>query len=598
MTGTSSERRTARTADRTADRTAERNAEQGVETNPARAAEEKARGRGDRATSSSADRRTRVTVLVALAANLVIAVAKAVGGLFAGSPALLSEAAHSVADSLNEVFLLAALRRSRRPADARHPFGYGKERFFWSLLAAVGIFVMGGCFSFFQGVEALRSGVDEKLSGYVVGLVVLGVAFLAEGASLLRALHQVRKQGGGLAALRDPALRTVVAEDGTAVLGVTLAAIGMVLHMVTGQVVWEASASLAIGALLVYVAYRLGREARDQLIGEAADPETGARIRALLDAQPEIDSVEALFTMKMGLDAALVAARVDLMPGLDSERVEEIAVRIKRSIAATVPEADQIFLDVTDRGAREAGESPAATGNAAGPDGRVPGGSTVMRFPRQIFLRPRRGVLAGRSNGARRDTFRARAEAGSAAGCGLHDEHRDLPVGLLLVVRVRRKRGDGAFPPLGLLRTGDLTGRHVLLQGAVLELHQGVGLEVVVPDRVLGRPALRGDQGVAAVVLDPHQRRLAELPALRAPGRQQDDGQSRVPQRRPLGAAGALVLLHLLAHPLRRAGFVLAFERHGIRPLRHRAASFAPRTSDSHPDSTPVAARFIRPGAS
>ncbi|MER6790146.1 cation diffusion facilitator family transporter [Streptomyces sp. NPDC000658] len=303
--------------------------------------------------------------MVALAANLIIAAAKAVGGLLAGSPALLSEAAHSVADSLNEVFLLAALRRSRRPADRQHPFGYGKERFFWSLLAAVGIFVMGGCFSVFQGVEALRSGADEKMSGYVAGLIVLGVSFLAEGASLLRALHQVRGQGGA-AGLRDPALRTVVAEDGTAVLGVTLAAVGMALHMVTGQVVWEASASLAIGALLVFVAYRLGREARDQLIGEAADPETGSRIRALLDAQPEIDSVEALFTMKMGLDSALVAARIDLMPGLDSERVEEVAVRIKRSISGVVPEADQIFLDVTDRPAREAAESPAATGERGG----------------------------------------------------------------------------------------------------------------------------------------------------------------------------------------------------------------------------------------
>ncbi|MDQ0835281.1 MULTISPECIES: cation diffusion facilitator family transporter [Streptomyces] len=304
-------------------------------------------------------------MLVALAANLVIAVAKGLGGVLAGSPALLSEAAHSVADSLNEVFLLAALRRSRRPADRRHPFGYGKERFFWSLLAAVGIFVMGGCFSFFQGVEALRTGADEKLSGYVAGLIVLGVSFLAEGASLARALHQVRRQGGS-AGLRDPALRTVVAEDGTAVLGVTLAAIGMALHMVTGQVVWEASASLAIGALLVYVAFRLGRDARDQLIGEAAAPETGARIRALLDAQPEIDSVEAVFTMQMGLDSVLVAARVDLMPGLDSERVEEVAVRIKRSIASTVSEADQVFLDVTDRPAGETAQSPAATGERGG----------------------------------------------------------------------------------------------------------------------------------------------------------------------------------------------------------------------------------------
>ncbi|MFD0432839.1 hypothetical protein DMH25_28410 [Streptomyces sp. WAC 01325] len=313
------------------------------------------------------DRRTRVTVLVALTANLVIAVAKAVGGIFAHSPALLSEAAHSVADSLNEVFLLAALRRSRRPPDARHPFGYGKERFFWSLLAAVGIFVMGGCFSFFQGVEALRGGGgEEKFSGYVAGMIVLGVAFVAEGLSLVRALRQVRRQGGLASGMRDPALRTVVAEDATAVLGVTLAFAGMALHMVTGQVVWEASASLAIGALLVYVAYRLGREARDQLIGEAADPEADARIRALLAAQPEIDSVEALFTMKTGLDTALVAARVDLVPGLDSEQVEEVAVRIKRAVGDEVDEADQIFLDVTERSAREAYGSPAATGERGG----------------------------------------------------------------------------------------------------------------------------------------------------------------------------------------------------------------------------------------
>ncbi|MFF3374668.1 cation diffusion facilitator family transporter [Streptomyces sp. NPDC002680] len=316
----------------------------------------------------SADRRTRLTVLVALGANLLIVVAKAVGGLVSGSPALLSEAAHSVADSLNEVFLLAALRRSRRPADRRHPFGYGKERFFWSLLAAVGIFVMGGCFSFFQGVEAFRGGTEESFDGYVVGLAVLGVALLAEGASLLRAVHQARREGaaGGTGALRDPALRTVIAEDGTAVLGVTLALVGMALHMVTGQVVWEASASLAIGVLLVCVAYWLGRDARAQLVGEAADPELSREIRELLAAQPEIDSVEALFTMKMGLDSTLVAARIDLVPGLDSERVEEVSVRIKRSVAHAVPEAGEIFLDVTDADAKEAAKSPAATGERGG----------------------------------------------------------------------------------------------------------------------------------------------------------------------------------------------------------------------------------------
>ncbi|MEV0008352.1 cation diffusion facilitator family transporter [Streptomyces sp. NPDC051840] len=291
------------------------------------------------------DRRTRVTVLVALAANLVIAAAKTVGGLLSGSPALLSEAAHSVADSVNEVFLLAALRRSHRPPDARHPFGYGKERYFWSLLAAVGIFVVGGCFSFYQGFEALGRDDQESSGGYTVGLIVLAVALLAEGGSLVRALLQLRREKD---AGRDPALRTVIAEDSTAVLGVLLAMAGMVLHLVTGSVVWEASASLGIGLLLVYVAFRLGRDARDRLIGESADRELRDGVEELLTSQAEIDNVAALFTMGLGLDSVLVAARVDLAPGMDSEEVERVSVRIKRSIGGNWPQARHVFLDITN----------------------------------------------------------------------------------------------------------------------------------------------------------------------------------------------------------------------------------------------------------
>lgn len=291
------------------------------------------------------DAKTRVTILVALAANIVIAAAKAVGGLLSGSPALLSEAAHSVADSTNELFLLTALHRSRRPADRRHPFGYGKERYFWSLLAAVGIFVMGGCFSFYQGYHALASDTGEEPSGYTVGLIVLAVALVAEGSSLLRALHQLRGQKGSG---KDPAVRTVVAEDATAVLGVLLAMAGMVLHLITGEVAWEAGASIGIGLLLVYVAYRLGAEARVRLVGESVEPELRGRIASLLDAQPEIDNVAQLLTMRLGLDSALIAARIDLVPGLDSEEIELICVRIKRSVVRTWPEADHVFLDITE----------------------------------------------------------------------------------------------------------------------------------------------------------------------------------------------------------------------------------------------------------
>ncbi|WP_369367842.1 cation diffusion facilitator family transporter [Streptomyces sp. CG4] len=295
--------------------------------------------------STARNIRTRTTVLVALAANLVIAAAKAVAGLFAGSPALLSEAAHSVADCLNEVFLLIAVRRSKRPADDRHPFGYGKERYFWALLAAVGIFVMGGCFSVYQGAQALRSDRQESPAGYTAGLAVLGIALLADGASLLRALHQARRQRDGAA---DPALRTVIAEDTTAVTGAIVAALGIALHMATGQVAWEAGASMAIGLLLLYVAYRLAREARGRLIGEAVDTELRDRIGDFLGSQNEIDKVAALLTMRLGMDSALVAARVDLVPGLDSEEVELVCVRLKRRITTQWPQAIHVFLDITE----------------------------------------------------------------------------------------------------------------------------------------------------------------------------------------------------------------------------------------------------------
>ncbi|WP_425443469.1 cation diffusion facilitator family transporter [Streptomyces monashensis] len=301
-----------------------------------------------------------MTVLVALAANLVIAGAKAVAGLFVGSPALLSEAAHSVADCLNEVFLLIAVRRSKRPADDRHPFGYGKERYFWALLAAVGIFVMGGCFSVYQGSQALRSDRQESTTGYTAGLAVLGVALLADGASLLRALHQARRKRDGAA---DPALRTVIAEDTTAVTGVIIAAVGIALHMATGRVAWEASASMAIGLLLLCVAYRLAREARDRLIGEALDTELRDPIGDFLGSQNEIDKVAALLTMRLGLDSALVAARIDLVPGLDSEEVELVCVRLKRRITAKWPQAIHVFLDITE--APGPGEDPPSSARSS-----------------------------------------------------------------------------------------------------------------------------------------------------------------------------------------------------------------------------------------
>jgi cation diffusion facilitator family transporter len=321
---------------------------------PARAGDDEGSGEGRSSSGGPAhgrDRGTRGAVLAALGANLLIAAAKTAAGVFAGSPALLSEAAHSVADSLNEIFLLTSLRRSHRAADSQHPFGYGMERYFWALLAAVGIFVLGGCFSFYQGLRALQGTENETTTGYIAGLAVLLVALLAEGASLLKAVRQARRtQGRGslLEGARDPALRTVMAEDGTAVIGVLLAATGMVLHLVTGSAAGEAAASLAIGLLLMVVAFGLGRTAHRQLIGTAVDPALSSEIRKLLAHQPEIDTVEELLTMRLGMDSTLVAARIDLVGGMDSEHVEEVSLRIRHAVQDEWPTADHVFLYITD----------------------------------------------------------------------------------------------------------------------------------------------------------------------------------------------------------------------------------------------------------
>jgi cation diffusion facilitator family transporter len=298
---------------------------------------------------------TRGTVLLALGANVMVAAAKFIGGAITGSPAMLSEGAHSVADTLNQVFLLTSLRRSERPADAQHPFGHGKERFFWSLLAAVGIFVAGAGFS---AIEAYRSfATSEQIHGhyYLINYIVLAVAFAAEGVSWLRAITQVRAEardtGRGLAQhireSSDPSVKTVVSEDTAAMVGLVLAAAGLVLHQLTGVGAWEGVAAALIAALLIVVAIALGRDSKDLLIGEAATPEVTDAIRAYLSENPAVDEVVDLMTMHIGANQLLLAARVDLADHLDSSAVEQASSDIDAEIQRRWPAVTEVFLDAT-----------------------------------------------------------------------------------------------------------------------------------------------------------------------------------------------------------------------------------------------------------
>ena len=223
------------------------------------------------------------TVLIALTVNVLVAAGKGVGGVISGSGALLSEAAHSVADTINEVLLLTALRRGDRPADEQHPFGYGKERFFWSLLAAVGIFVAGAMFAFFEGYRTL-SEPQQGSPGFIAPYVALGFAAALEGTSWLRAVRQVseeaRAHGRGIIeyirSSDDPTVKTVASEDSVALIGVLIAFMGILLHQLTTDAVYDGVASLLIRAMLVYVAFALARDNMSLLIGEAATPTSAA----------------------------------------------------------------------------------------------------------------------------------------------------------------------------------------------------------------------------------------------------------------------------------------------------------------------------------
>ena len=235
-------------------------------------------------------------MLVALAANASIAVAKLVAGLVSGSSAILAECAHSVADTMNQVFLLYSLATGEREPDAEHPFGYGKERFFWSFLAAVGIFVAGAGFSLYEGLSRIF-GPETESGPYGIAYAVLAFAVLAEGASLVRAYRQTRDEAAEsrqsharyVRASRDPTTKTVLFEDSAAVIGVGVAFAGVALHQATGNQVYDGLASVVIAVVLATVAVALGRDTKALLIGEAASPEERQAITEIIEAHPAVD---------------------------------------------------------------------------------------------------------------------------------------------------------------------------------------------------------------------------------------------------------------------------------------------------------------------
>ncbi|REE96864.1 cation diffusion facilitator family transporter [Thermomonospora umbrina] len=299
---------------------------------------------------------SRLTVLLAFAANLGIAIAKTVAALVTGSASMAAEAAHSFADTFNEVLLMVGLRRSGRPADRRHPFGYGKERYIWTLLVAVMIFGMGALFAFYQGVETLLGHHGGEVDP-TVGYVVLAVSFALEAVSWRQAMRQVRRDARehGLPVRRylrgtdEPTSVSVLLEDSAALIGILLAFGGMGLHQLTGSAFWDGVGSVLIGVVLTVVAVLLGRINLNLLIGNQADPRLVKSVRTILGRADEVEWVVDILTMTVGADRVLVCARLDFRDALTSGDVERACVRLARELRDTHEEVDEVFLEPVPR---------------------------------------------------------------------------------------------------------------------------------------------------------------------------------------------------------------------------------------------------------
>jgi cation diffusion facilitator family transporter len=308
-------------------------------------------GRSLRPGRSAASRRTAA---IALASNVTIAAAKIVAGALSGSAAMYAEAAHSLADTTNQSFLLYSIGLSERPPDPEHPFGSGRERFLWTFVAAVGTFLAGAVFAIGWGVYEIIDPPGGEAT-FVVPFVVLGLSLLTEGFSWLRALRQTRSEArheklGYLEYVRlsrDPNVKMVLFEDSAALIGIALAALGIGLQAITGVGFWDPAASVAIGVMLIFVAFWMARDARYMLVGASARPDERQRLEAALDEFPEVDEVRELLTLTLGPNALLVAARIDLADGLDADRVECLSDEIDARLHEVVDDVTEVFIDAT-----------------------------------------------------------------------------------------------------------------------------------------------------------------------------------------------------------------------------------------------------------
>jgi cation diffusion facilitator family transporter len=289
------------------------------------------------------------TIYAALAANIGIAIIKFIAAAITGSSSMLSEGIHSAVDSGDQLLLLIGISRSKKPADENHPFGYGHEIYFWSLIVGVLIFGLGGGISVYEGIIHIQN--PENLKSPFWNYIVIAIAFVFEGASFVVATRSfIKKEGEGqffrkLRQSKDPSLFVVIFEDGAALCGLLIALTGVFLSHYFNNPMIDGVASILIGILLATVAVILVIESRKLLIGESADKETVSLIKSIIAEDPNVLQFKPPLTMHLSPDEVLLALDIQFKNDLESEELAKTINRLKQKIKAQLPTVKQIFIE-------------------------------------------------------------------------------------------------------------------------------------------------------------------------------------------------------------------------------------------------------------
>jgi cation diffusion facilitator family transporter len=297
-----------------------------------------------------------LAVLGALFANGIITILKFVAALMTGSSGMMAEALHSFADTTNQVFLLLGLRFYKRPASDKHPFGYGKERFFWSFIAAIFIFGVGATYAIYEGVAKLRHPHPPENLNWAYW--VLAISFVLEAGSIALAIYQEVKEAhhegltffAYLRESKDPTAKTVIFEDSAALLGIVIAGVGIYLtdhHTGPGDgAYWDGVASIVIGLVLAVVAFVLARSSRGLLLGEAANPKVVSGIKQAIESHPNVVKVVELLTMHLAPKQILINAHVNLRDDLVTGSIVQTVEEVENLIKQAEPKVEMIFLEI------------------------------------------------------------------------------------------------------------------------------------------------------------------------------------------------------------------------------------------------------------